>query len=75
MAGHTVMMGLAILYETSMNFNQLKPRCSAETHDSNIRHGESLKSQIFVCCHVFVRIKIAGNVVDDILCLPQERNV
>ena len=56
--------------ETCMNFNQWKRRNSPEAPKSNIRRGESYKSKIYVCCHSFLGIKIAGNVVQDILCLP-----
>jgi hypothetical protein len=70
MASHMVMMGPTRIKEMSMNFNQLKQRNSPETTDSNTRRSESIKSQIFVCCHSFLGIKIAGNIVQDILCLP-----
>jgi (p)ppGpp synthase/HD superfamily hydrolase len=72
MAGHMVMMVPTRIKETSMNFNQLKQHNRPGTSDSNIRRGESMKSHIFLCCHPFLGIKIAGNVVQDtgILCVP-----
>jgi hypothetical protein len=69
MAGHMVVMGPTRINETSMNFNQLKQCNSPETTDSNIRRGESMKPQIFMRCHSFLGIQIAGNIVQHILSL------
>jgi hypothetical protein len=61
MVGHMVIMGPTRINQTSIKFNQLKQRSSLETN------GESMKSQIFLFCHSFLGIKIAGNIVQDIL--------
>jgi len=67
MVGHMVIMGPTRINQKSINFNQLKQRNSPETSNSSIHRGESMKSQIFMCCHSFLGIEIAGNMVQDIL--------